>query len=425
MSQHSNIIYTFPEGELKNLKLKMLNWLRPFNIFAYLDNNSYQHQPNRFECLIAAGALQTFTDSKTLPENEWLFGHLNYEFGQQFFSKIDWHKTPDTDGFPNCFFFLPETILNIPFGQNELHITTSHQAPENVLREILACPSAPNQRPATAIRHWQSDFTQPEYIRQIQEIRREIHRGDYYELNFCVRNHVEYDNCDPFGLFEIINRKNPSPFAAFYRNNNHFLLSASPERFLYKAGNRLQAHPIKGTVKRGQSEAEDEQLKKQLVNDIKERAENLMITDLMRNDLAKICTTGSVHVPDLLGLYTFPTLHHLISTIEGQLKDKCLFLDILKATFPMGSMTGAPKKIVLERIDRYEKNTRGIYSGSLGYILPDGDFDFNVVIRSLELNTDIRQIRYATGGAITYDSVPEKEWQEIALKAKSMRTVLQ
>jgi len=425
MSQHCNIIYTFPDGDLENLKLKMLNWLRPFNIFAYLDNNSYQHQPNRFECLIGAGALQTFSDPENLPKNEWLFGHLNYEFGQRFFTKINWQKKPSKDGFPNCFFFLPETVLSIPYGKNELHISTSRQNAENIIKDILACSTDRKQTSKTIVHSWQSDFSEQEYVAQIQNIKDNIRQGDYYELNFCVQNHAQYDDCEPFDLFAKINRQNPSPFAAFYRQENHFLLSASPERFLHKKSHELWAQPIKGTIKRSQSTEEDEQLKKQLKSDIKERAENLMITDLMRNDLAKICRPGSVQAPDLLGLYSFPTLHHLISTIAGTLKDNCSFFDILKATFPMGSMTGAPKKIVLEHIDRYEKKPRGIYSGSLGYIFPDGDFDFNVVIRSLVLDTNSQQICYATGGAITYDSVPEKEWQEIALKAKSMKAVLQ
>lgn len=423
MSQRRNFIYTFPKKELENLKLKMLNWLRSFNIFAYLDNNNYHHPPNRFECLIGAGAHQAFQDPERLPENEWLFGHLNYEFGQLFFKKINWQKTPANDAFPNCFFFLPEIVLLIPFGKNELHISTIGPAPENILKDILACLAELRQTSKTIVRSWQTDFSEEEYVSQIQSIKQDIRRGDYYELNFCVQSQGRYDHCQPFDLFAKINRQNPSPFAAFYRQNNHFLLSASPERFLHKTGHLVQAQPIKGTIKRGQTAIEDEQLKKKLTNDIKERAENLMITDLMRNDLAKLCTVGSVRVPDLLGLYTFPTLHHLISTIEGSLKDNFSFFDILKATFPMGSMTGAPKKIVLERIDQYEKKPRSIYSGSVGYITPDGDFDFNVVIRSLVLNTGTRQIQYATGGAITYDSIPEKEWQETALKAKSMKAV--
>lgn len=425
MSQHCDFVYTFHRKELENLKLKMLNWLRPFNIFVYLDNNNYRHQPNRFECLIGAGALQIFSDPENLPENEWIFGHLNYEFGQRFFTKVNWQKKPSKDSFPNCLFFLPETVLSIPYGKTELHISTIHPNPENILKDILACSTDEKQPSKTIVHSWQTDFSEQEYRAQIQNIKNNIKQGDYYELNFCVQNCAQYDDCEPFDLFTKINRQNPSPFAAFYRQNNHFLLSASPERFLHKNGTQIQAQPIKGTIKRGKPAAEDEQLKKQLKSDIKERAENLMITDLMRNDLAKICRPGSIRVPDLLGLYSFPTLHHLISTIAGTLKDNCSFFDILKAAFPMGSMTGAPKKIVMEHIDQYEKSPRGIYSGSLGYILPNGDFDFNVVIRSLVLDTNAQEIRYATGGAITYDSVPEKEWQETILKAKSMKAVFQ
>lgn len=425
MRLRRNFIYTFPEKELDNLKLKMLNWLKPFNIFAYLDNNHYAHQPNRFECLIGADAVKIFQQPENLPTQDWLFGHLNYEYGQLFFPKKHWQQQPGKQHFPNALFFIPETVLYIPFGKHELHISTIHSHPETVLKDILQCTAESNQIAKTVVHSWQADFSESEYIDHIHQIKTDIRRGDFYELNFCVHNAGHYETCQPFDLFAKINRQNPSPFAAFYRQNNHFLLSASPERFLHKSGSHLSAQPIKGTIKRGQSLMDDEKQKKQLSNDIKERAENLMITDLMRNDLAKICAVGSVRVSDLLGLYSFPTLHHLISTIEGELYNNPSFWDMLKATFPMGSMTGAPKEMVMARIDQYEKSARGIYSGSLGYISPEGDFDFNVVIRSLVLNTESRQIRYATGGAITYDSIPEKEWQEVALKAKSMKAVFQ
>ncbi|MGZ8556814.1 MAG: chorismate-binding protein, partial [Chitinophagaceae bacterium] len=208
------------------------------------------------------------------------------------------------------------------------------------------------------------------------------------------------------------------------RLNDKWLLCASPERFLKKEGNKILAQPIKGTSKRIQGdENKDEQKKSELFNSDKDRSENVMVVDLMRNDLSKICEEGTVKVDELFGIYSFPQVHQMISTISGVLKNNISFLDIVRATFPMGSMTGAPKKRVMEMIAKYEKSKRGIFSGAVGYISPSGDFDFNVIIRSIMYNSSSEYLSFQTGSGITFYSDPEKEWDECLLKAEAMKKV--
>lgn len=422
MKQRKTLIYNFPIGYLPVLKEKMLNWLRPFSIFSYLDNNKYSHKPNRFELLLACDPVERYS-LRDLPCDDWIFGHLSYDFK----NKIDpalHSRHPDQQGFEDCFFFIPETVCSIPFGKNTLQIECIFRSPEVVLSEILnqasEVPFEETRKP-----EWRLPVSEAGYLQQVSTVKNDIEEGDYYELNLCTEVISSFKVKDVFGIFSRFNKCNPAPFAALYRNGSSFLVCASPERFLCKTGSEIIAQPIKGTCRRSSIPEEDEMLRNNLQKDIKERAENVMITDLMRNDLARCCLTGSVAVPELFGIYTFPTLHHLISTISGTLEAQKGFKDIMRFTFPMGSMTGAPKKIVMERIDQYEHSRRGLYSGALGYIMPDGDFDFNVVIRSLFYNEDSARLTYNTGGAITYDSIPEQEWKEIKLKAKAMEAVFE
>jgi para-aminobenzoate synthetase component 1 len=422
MKQRTTIIYDFSAGDLPDLKAKMLNWLRPFSIFAYLDNNGYSNAPNRFELVRACDPVAHFR-SPDVPLGDWAFGHLGYDFKNKTDPALH-TRHPRQPGPEDCFFFIPETVCFIPFGKNELHIESISRSPGTVLDEILSregnIPFLETERP-----NWRFPVSREDYLQQVRKVIKDIEEGDYYELNFCTEVISDFKVKDPFGIFNRLNHDNPAPFAAFYRNGPNFLVGASPERFLYKTNSRIFAQPIKGTCKRSPHPEEDKMLRDQLQANIKERAENVMIADLMRNDLARCCLTGTVQVPELFGVYTFPTLHHLISTISGTLDAQLSFHDIIKFTFPMGSMTGAPKKIVMERIDRYEAGRRGFYSGTLGYIMPEGDFDLNVVIRSLFYNEDAGRLTYHTGGAITYDSIPEQEWQEMKLKSKAMESVFE
>ncbi|MCB0641386.1 MAG: anthranilate synthase component I family protein, partial [Phaeodactylibacter sp.] len=266
----------------------------------------------------------------------------------------------------------------------------------------------------------QARFSKPEYLQQVQRIKEHILEGDLYELNFCQEFFTEGVACDPLALFHQLNQAAKTPFAAYYKVRNRHLLCASPERFLKKTGDRVVSQPIKGTIQRGSTPATDAAFKAQLQASEKDRAENVMIVDLVRNDLAKTCLPGSVQVDDLFGIYPFETVFQMISTISGRNKPGTSPIEVLRQAFPMGSMTGAPKVKSMELIEALERSQRGLYSGALGYISPEGDFDFNVVIRSLLYNAATEYLAFQVGGAIVYDSIPEQEYEECLLKAKAL-----
>ena len=400
----------------------MLNWLRPFSIFSYLDNNQYRHGPNRFEMIAGAGAAQTLA---SVDEHgaDWAFGHIAYDYKNTVEPTLT-SRHQEQIGFENYFFFRPQIVIYIPAGTFEIHIASLEQNANDVLKALLDKPSVivDEDEGAKDIR-WQYRFGQQDYVSDVQQIRNHIEEGDCYELNFCTEAFAQQKDLDPVYTFHALNKLNPSPFAALYRNEASWLMCASPERFLHREKDTVLSQPIKGTARRGQDAAQDEALKTALLQDPKERAENVMIVDLVRNDLARSSQPGSIAVPELFGVYTFPQVHQLISTITGTLKQNITNETILKNAFPMGSMTGAPKVMVMQLIEQYERSARGLYSGSVGYITPDDDFDFNVVIRSLLYNANTGYVSYQTGGAITYESDPVREWEEVRLKAKAMEQV--
>jgi para-aminobenzoate synthetase component 1 len=270
-----------------------------------------------------------------------------------------------------------------------------------------------------------SRIPKPDYIRIIQQLQQHILRGDCYEINFCQEFFASPVAIDPLQVYCSLSNTSPNPFAAYYKTGDRYLLCASPERYLKKEGNRIYSQPIKGTSQRNlQNEGEDIKNKEQLYNSAKDRSENVMIVDLVRNDLSKICEEASVQVEELFGIYSFPQVHQMISTVSGRLRSDIHFIQAIKATFPMGSMTGAPKKRVMELIEQYEQTRRGIFSGAVGYITPDGDFDLNVVIRSIMYNAAGKYLSFQAGSAITFYSDPEKEYEECLLKAAAIKKVL-
>jgi para-aminobenzoate synthetase component 1 len=267
-------------------------------------------------------------------------------------------------------------------------------------------------------------MSKAKYLSNVAAIQEDILNGEVYELNLCQEFYAERVAIEPVSTFIQLNTASPTPFAGFYKWQDKYLLCASPERFLRQQGDTLLSQPIKGTIRRGTTPAEDEQLRQQLRHNEKEQAENLMIVDLVRNDLARVAVTGSVQVPELFGLYGFRHVWQMISTVQAQRHPDSDLVDALRAAFPMGSMTGAPKIRAMQLIERYEHSRRGLYSGSLGLIWPSGDFDFNVVIRSLQYNAATGYLSFQVGSAITYDSVPEQEYAECLLKAKALLEVL-
>lgn len=280
-------------------------------------------------------------------------------------------------------------------------------------------PKPENQNPQPIPR-----ISKDQYIDKVEEMLRHIHRGDIYEANFCQEFFVEGVTIDPVEVFTKLNEISLPPFAVFLKLENHYLLSASPERYMKKSGEKILSQPIKGTARRSQDPKEDEEIAVTLAQDDKERSENIMIVDLVRNDLSKIARKGSVIVEELCKVYTFKQVHQMISTISAGLEKGIPPVEVLRSTFPMGSMTGAPKISAMKIIEELEETKRGLYSGAVGYFSPEGDFDFNVVIRSILYNSENKYVSFSVGGAITSRSVPEKEYQECRLKAEAMRLAL-
>tara|TARA_B110000459_G_scaffold194815_1_gene234660 strand:- start:17177 stop:18379 length:1203 start_codon:yes stop_codon:yes gene_type:complete len=264
-------------------------------------------------------------------------------------------------------------------------------------------------------------LTKEFYLNQVNDLKNEIQQGNIYEVNFCQEFFAEkVELKDPIQAYFKLNQLTKAPFSCYSSLGNFEIFSGSPERYIKKEGLKLISQPIKGTAKRGQSKEEDLRLKERLLADPKERAENVMIVDLVRNDLSKIARKNSVKVDELFGIYSFETVHQMISTISCEVEETTSFTDVLKATFPMGSMTGAPKHSAMKLIEKHENFKRGIYSGAIGYIAPNGDFDFNVVIRTLIYNRETKYLSCPVGGAITIQSSPEAEYEECNIKVQSI-----
>ncbi len=407
----------------------MLNWVSRFDTFCFLDNHQYQTNPHAVECLLGAGvkkeiiqnAGQALDEFQTFLSGHkgWLFGHLGYDLKNELEVLTSSHD--DHIGFPDLYFFEPAILVRL----NEKEITIEGPDPEKIFLEIDSVSGSfiTSLQPTPAI---QSRVSRQEYVSIIEQLKHHILRGDCYEINFCQEFFAEGTPIDPIEVYRQLSRVSPNPFSALYRLQHRWLICASPERFLKKDGTRILSQPIKGTSKRIiANRKKDEQSRHDLYQSPKDRSENVMVVDLVRNDLAKVCEEGTVKVDELYGIYSFPQVHQMISTVSGRLKKRLLLTDIIKATFPMGSMTGAPKKRVMELIEKYERTKRGIFSGALGYIAPDGDFDFNVVIRSILYNASDRYLSFPAGSGITFYSDAEKEWEECLMKAEAMRTVLE
>jgi para-aminobenzoate synthetase component 1 len=405
----------------------VLNWARQFNTFCFLDNHQYQFDPHSQECLLAVGIrdkpginasfrdLQKYIDKK---KKTWLFGHLNYDLKHNPARGASRH--PDNIAFPEFFFFEPLQLIKL----NKIELIIESDNPGQIFDEInwIGLNDALKETAQDVI--IKNRIQKEEYVAVINKLKDHILRGDCYEINYCQEFFASPVVADALQVYKKLSQISPNPFSALYRLGDKWLICASPERFLKKEGQKIISQPIKGTSKRVHENAVvDEKNKLGLYHSKKDRSENVMIVDLVRNDLSKVCKEGSVHVEELFGIRSFPQVHHMISTVCGTLQENISFCDIISATFPMGSMTGAPKKRVMELIDQYEQTKRGIFSGAVGYISPNGDFDFNVVIRSILYNTQSGYLSFLTGSAITFQSDPEKEWEECLLKAEAMKNV--
>ncbi len=418
----------YPVESLPLFKQQMLHWVNGFSTCSFLDNHHYISAHSAVECLASVGALQVFSGADTPlliddfygKNKDWLFGHFSYEFGKANLSQKYTHQL-NLIGFNNACFVQPETVLQL--SNHILTIDAAVQDPDLIFKAIRNCEIAQEiPHPPIAV---QARTNKTDYLFIIQQLLTHILKGDCYEINFCQEFFAENISLNPLFLYEALTKISPNPFACYYKINNAHLICASPERYLQKIGNLLRSQPIKGTNKRNSANAvADNELRNQLRNSTKDQIENVMVVDLVRNDLSRVCKAGTVSVEELFGIYRFPQVHQMISSVIGELKTNLGLNEIIAASFPMGSMTGAPKKKVMELIDCYEPVPRGLYSGTVGYINPSMDFDFNVVIRSLLYNTNTQYLSYHVGSGITFQSNPEEEYQECLLKAKAMNAIL-
>lgn len=419
--------FDIAEGRYEILKKEMLNWAQQFSIFLFLDSNSYADKYSRFECMLAIGAHEHIA-FKTLEEvqqwhadhKDWLFGHIAYDYKNQLEHKLS-SRHEEQSGFDPFYFFHPEIVCTVNTEKTKLTIASLGITPLEVYKSFLfAMPDDGIELPKL---QFTQRITKEPYLQTIDALRRHIEDGDCYEINFCNEGYCNDADIEPLHVFNALNKISPAPFAVFYRNDESYMMCASPERYLHKEGSVVMSQPIKGTAKRGEDAVQDALQKQNLQNSIKDRAENVMIVDLVRNDLARSSETGAVQVDELFGIYTFPQVHQMISTVSSTMRADVPFTDAIRYSFPMGSMTGAPKIKVMQLIDQYEHAARGLFSGTVGYITPDADFDFNVIIRSLFYNAESRYLSYQTGGAITFDSTPEQEWEEMRLKAWALERI--
>jgi len=412
-------------------KSQLLFWAADFREVVFMDSNNYPQKYSGVDCVLAVDALTSiktdfhnaFEDLKQYQQTtkDWLFGYLSYDLKND----TETLKSENFDGlqFPDLFFFQPKKLFLIKGDAVEIcYLNMCDDEIDGDWYEILESKRQKSAGiSAVAI---QQRISKENYILKVSEMLAHIHRGDIYEANFCMEFFAENATIDPIQKYLKLNAISEPPFAVFFKNNQQYALSASPERYLRKEYDKIISQPIKGTAKRIADANEDLHIKNELESNVKERSENIMIVDLVRNDLSHTAMKGSVKVEELCSIYSFKQVHHLISTVVSELDPQFAAADVLKTTFPMGSMTGAPKISAMQIIEKLEETKRGLYSGAIGYFKPNGDFDFNVVIRSILYNAQNQYVSFSVGSAITSLSDPELEYEECLLKAKAMFEVL-
>ncbi|UGU15336.1 anthranilate synthase component I family protein [Sinomicrobium kalidii] len=432
--QRTEVVFPLEDGD--GFKKKLLLWAQQYAEVIWLDSNDYKHLYPTFDAVLAVDALtaiktdhhRAFDDLKEYQTTtaDWIFGYLSYDLKNDVEQLTS--ANPDHLHFPDLYFFQPKKIIFIrgntavfrymPMVDDE--VKDDFETVCNIKETDNVDGHKRVEKGAVKAR-----IPKEAYLEKVEQLLAHIHRGDIYEANFCQEFYAEDAEFSPLRAFSGLNAISRPPFAAYLKLEDKYLLSASPERYLKRTGNRVVSQPIKGTARRAESPEEDRKLKDELENTPKERSENIMIVDLVRNDLSVKAKKGSVQVEELCGVYTFEQVHQLVSTVVAEVEDNTPSVDIIRSTFPMGSMTGAPKISAMKIIEQLEVTKRGLYSGAVGYFTPSGDFDFNVVIRSILYNEENHYISFTVGGAITAGSVPEKEYEECMVKARAMRKVLE
>ena len=424
-------IHTFED--IENFKNQLLTWAQQFDDVVWLDSNNYEQNYSSYDAVLAVDAftsIQTdyFQGFVKLKEyysttKDWIFGYLTYDLKND----VEVLKSNNYDalGFPDLYFFQPKKLYLLKGNQVEIqYLNCVDDELEADLNTIKNIKEEQSDSLCSDIKI-KLRIHKDEYFDKVNTMLTHIHRGDIYEANFCQEFFAENTCINPLETYKKLNNISKPPFASFVKLQDKYVLCASPERYIKKEDDIIISQPIKGTAERSESIAEDNQLKTDLLNDEKERSENIMIVDLVRNDLSKTALKGSVEVKELCKIYTFDQVHQMISTVTSKVDVKTHPIDIIKSTFPMGSMTGAPKISAMKIIEHLEETKRGVYSGAIGYFSPNGNFDFNVVIRSILYNATKKYVSYSVGGAITAKSIPLKEYEECLVKAKAMREVLE
>ena len=435
MTSVNRISKTIPVRNSSAFKHKALQWAQQFNEVVFLESNSASQESKQpyanYDAILAIGAHNSISTGyknafKKLKifqndHKDFLFGHLNYDLKNDIEDLSSSHE--DHIGFPDLYFFQPKKLFLWKNNQVEMLYLSDFKAEiELDLQAIkdFSLPKLSGSSPLEIV----SKISKESYFNKVDNILEHIHRGDIYEVNFCQEFYAKKALIDPIAVYHKLNEISQAPFASFMKLKDKFLLCSSPERFARKEADKIVVQPIKGTARRIDDLQDDQLLAQNLSNDPKERAENIMIVDLIRNDLSKCAKKGSVKVEELCQVYSFKQVHQLISTVSCEVKKKTHVVDIIKDLFPMGSMTGAPKISAMKIIEEEEETKRGLYSGAVGYFTPEGDFDFNVVIRSILYNASSEYASFSVGSAITSLSEIEKEYEECLLKAKALRQAL-
>jgi para-aminobenzoate synthetase component I len=347
-------------------------------------------------------------------------GHLGFGYAQGADHVASRHLTPDAFGEEG--WWVPAHLIHVNAGNATQWSQSGSEVEDGEWRKDLFLPSARPFQPKPV--GWRRHTSRDRYLSQVRTLLHHIQRGDIYEVNYCTERSAVLPELDPFEAFGRLLEWTDAPFAAFYRRGDQFALCMSPERYLHMEGRTVITQPMKGTRKRGGDPELDQVLRDELAADPKERSENIMAVDVARHDLSRVAMRSSVHVPELCAVKTYPNVHQLVSTIRAELRDGLGAWDAIRATFPMASMTGAPKRRALQLIDAVEDQPRGLFSGSMGYQLPDGTLDLNVVIRTITYDASTGRASLITGSAITALSDPEAEWEECELKARSVLSAL-
>lgn len=425
---------------IDTFKSQLLTWSQPYHEAVWMDSNDYHEAYSSFDAVLAVDAMtciqtdfqEAFLKLKEYQTHtkDWIFGYLSYDLK----NAIEDLKSENFDGlhFPELYFFQPKKLFLFKGDTVEMHyLNVVADDMDDDLNNICHCEPVLSAESDEERSNFLNEIvikpriSKTDYLSKVNTMLEHIYRGDIYEANFCQEFYIENTQINPLETYWKLNSISKPPFATFIKLNDKYLLSASPERYLKKTGTKIISQPIKGTAKRSKDSVEDKRLKEQLAIDEKERSENIMIVDLVRNDLSKTAKRGTVKVVELCQVYTFPQVHQMISTISSEIEETEHPVHVLESTFPMGSMTGAPKISAMKIIETLEETKRGVYSGAVGYFTPDSNFDFNVVIRSILYNHSQQYVSFSVGSAITAKSKPLKEYEECLIKAKAMREVLE